>query len=172
MTDTPEDFIANGTHPNPVDNHTVPFGPIGTNWSWSGYAVETSPAKADDTLSINGNLMHLVSPDGVTIGVGYGFALNAASYPATGLYDESLPFFLDHGNGAFDSGEFHVLLEVRVPAGGGSHRIDSYEMTARASYTPAPEPSTITLSGIGTLGLVGRCWRRRKRGSTGAGWRG
>jgi LPXTG-motif cell wall-anchored protein len=31
------------------------------------------------------------------------------------------------------------------------------------SAAPAPEPSTLTLAGLGTLGLLGYVWRRRKR---------
>ena len=29
-------------------------------------------------------------------------------------------------------------------------------------FAPVPEPSTILVLGIGTVGLIGYCWRRRK----------
>jgi hypothetical protein len=55
------------------------------------------------------------------------------------------------------------LSLVSIPSA-GSKEVTIYEGVSWGWVNyPVPEPSTITLLSIGTFGLVGYCWRRRKR---------
>ena len=53
-----------------------------------------------------------------------------------------------------------VVLNAR-PAGGGTLALDNLVLTQTPSAVP--EPSTLTLLGIGSLGLLGYGWKRRKQ---------
>jgi LPXTG-motif cell wall-anchored protein len=56
---------------------------------------------------------------------------------------------------------FDLVNSVNIPAGGTMRiRIDPF---ATGTAVAIPEPASLTLAGIGSLGLLGYTWYRRKR---------
>ncbi len=88
----------------------------------------------------------------------------------TGTLDNNLPGLsvrtttpFDHSQSLFPTGKdrLHVGMDIRLTGGLDAEAIAS--MDSFTFYVAQPEPATITLLGIGAVGLVGYRWRRSRR---------
>ncbi|MEX2176926.1 MAG: PEP-CTERM sorting domain-containing protein [Pirellulaceae bacterium] len=110
------------------------------------------------TLKVDiGNRLDLFFP-GYSIGLYAGGNLLASSSsptPADGTFATSTVQYVSPVNDP----NIGQALEIRLISNGGQVNFDNVILDA----TPTPEPSTLTVIGLGAVGLAVSAWRRRKR---------
>ena len=88
--------------------------------------------------------------------------VNVAAAPMAGTFRPTGPGALSDYDAASALGTWTLFIEDTT--GADSLRFRSYTLTVQTEdVAPIPEPSTLTLFGLGALGLLGYGWRRRQR---------
>jgi hypothetical protein len=168
-----------------ISGSAVPTVYGGLNWS-NFYYVDS----ANNSYNPSGYQAGMVSPRNVAFNAYANpaaasdgqFTLNSAYF--TGAWNDGLNIHADGylGGNIIDSADFLVNSTVPILHTFNWSGIDKVQFSSSGgvlhpgysnggkhfviddfSFTPAPEPSTLALLGVGTVGLLACVWRRRKR---------
>ena len=130
-------------------------------FSISGFTNLLEPANADDPQGTVSDRFVVTTTEGATtyhVTLGSDPDLPTIPPGATDLTtipDQGLP-----PNPYYEDGTVQKVGTIFNLPGGGT---DTYFIQSAPDATAAPEPSSLTLLGLGALGLLGYWWRKRKQ---------
>jgi hypothetical protein len=116
--------------------------PVFSESGWDSYTFDGS--------SFTGTF-HIITPYDPNLG-GYGWAVTLSAVAGTSF-----------GNGTSDFGRTASLQSVTLPYGTPVSGVTFDSGLTFGPATAVPEPASLALLGIGSLGLLGYGWRRRKQ---------
>jgi hypothetical protein len=142
-----------------TDNYSIDYTIEVTVTEGSGKIIMGSPPAPAGTFDISGTLSGFIQDANGVFSSSFTNTYNSPLSQTQTIGDSVVTLSLDN------TGTFFVQPSSPSGAGGSSATIGTFSanVTATPAVTPAPEPASLTLLGLSSLGLLGYGRRRRKQ---------